>query len=209
MANKFYGKYKNVRDAVWKIMIDFGISKLPVSVTALAKQLDIIPLSYVQGTELIKFARLEELPKKEKAFIAHIENAWYIFFDDTQPRTKIRFYLAHELGHFLLGHELKINNRVKDITVEVLNGKKRKSTYETEADMFAMRLLAPACVLWGLNIVDEADIILLCGICTKEAKQRAKRMEELYEKNLFLKNPLERKVFDQFKDFIESMKSNY
>lgn len=209
MANKFYGKYKNVRNAVWKIMIDFRISTLPVSVTALAKKLDIIPVSYVQGIELIKLAGLENRLEKEKAFLAHIKNAWYIFFDDTQPRTKIRFYLAHELGHFLLGHEVKINNLNKDISVEVIDEKKRKSTYETEADMFAMRLLAPACVLWGLNIVDEADIILLCGICTKEAKQRAKRMAELYERNKFLTSPLERKVFAQFEDFIESMKSNY
>ena len=70
--------------------------------------------------------------------------------------------------------------------------------------MFASRLLAPACVLWALNARTPEEIAALCQISHQAAKFRAERMAILYERNRFLSSPLERKVYDQFKEFIET-----
>ena len=36
-----YGKYKNVRNSAWQALLDFNVTKLPVSVNSIAKQLGI------------------------------------------------------------------------------------------------------------------------------------------------------------------------
>jgi len=69
--------------------------------------------------------------------------------------------------------------------------------------VFASRFLAPACVLWGLNVHTAADIARICEISAEAAGIRAKRMAELYKRNMFLTSPLERRVYGQFEKFIE------
>ncbi len=79
---------------------------------------------------------------------------------------------------------------------------------ETDADSFAIRLLAPACVLWGLGLHTPDEIAAVCDLPLDIAKVRAKRMKELYERDKFLKKPLERKVFEQFREYIEVGRKN-
>lgn len=208
----FYGKYKSVRNAAWSVFIDFKIESLPVRVIPIAKQMGITVLSYLAGKEIIDFWGLGSLCKNSDGFTVLIGEGWYIFYDETLlPRTRIRFTLAHELGHFLLGHELKTimsDGGSVSFTEENIV-KKRKNPVESEADMFALRLLAPSCVLWSLNITEADDITALCGICLPEAKQRAKRMKVLYQRDKFLQDEKEKKVYEQFKPFIEMEKSNH
>jgi len=211
LNNKFYGKYKNVRNAAWNVLIDFNIKSLPIRVTQIAKKMGIIVLTYSAGNEIIDIWKLRELSMKNDGFTARIEDQWYIFYDENiRPKTRIRFTLAHEVGHFVLGHELKIapsGCRIGYTEENII--KKRKSPIESEADMFAMRLLAPACVLWGLNITEADDIVNLCGICMREAIERARRMKILYKRGRFMLDNREKRVFEQFKEFIEEEKLNY
>lgn len=69
--------------------------------------------------------------------------------------------------------------------------------------MFASRLLAPACVLWGLNFHTAEEIAKVCNISITAAQIRAERMDMLYKRNKFLISPLERKVYEQLKGFID------
>lgn len=100
------------------------------------------------------------------------------------------------MGHIFLGHALINNQYLRTVDVS-------KPIIETEADMFASRLLAPACVLWGLDIHSPEDISRICGISYTAAKIRAERMKILYKRNKFLTSPLEQQVYEQFKDFIQ------
>ena len=83
------------------------------------------------------------------------------------------------------------------------NEYKEKPEEETKADMFAARLLALACVLWGLRLHSENDISQICNISYQAATYRAQRMELLYKRNKFLTSQLERKVYSNFEDFIK------
>ena len=109
-----------------------------------------------------------------------INGQWYIIVDDSDYITVQRYSIAHEIGHILMG---------KDIS-------------EYEAERFAIDILAPACVLWGLHIHSAEDISRVCNISLTAARRRAERMSILYQRNKFLTSPLERQIFKQFSDFI-------
>lgn len=101
----------------------------------------------------------------------------------------------------MLGHELTTGfNHYRRITTG-------KPAQETQADEFAARLLAPACVLWALNINTANEIAAICDISQTAAAYRAKRMEVLLQRNMFLSHPLERKVYNAFSPWIETQKS--
>lgn len=76
-------------------------------------------------------------------------------------------------------------------------------TIEQQADAFAARLLAPACVLWALNVRTMTEIAELCDISNTAAQIRAERMKILYSRNKFLTSPLEKAVYDNFKEYIQ------
>ena len=64
-------------------------------------------------------------------------------YDESKPPERIRWTLAHEIGHIVLGHfEFENTSFFEGITSE------EYKTLETEANYFAKELLAP---IWVLN----------------------------------------------------------
>ncbi len=122
-------------------------------------------------------------------------------YDDSMPLSRVRFTIAHELGHILLGHEIVAGfSHFRKI-------QEGKPIEETQADEFAARVLAPACVLWALGASTADDIAALCGISKQAAQTRAQRMAVLRKRNKFLTHPLEKKLFAQFQPWIEEQKN--
>lgn len=185
-----YGKYKNVRNAAWQVLIDYNVNKLPIKVTDIVKKSNIKLLNNSD----CKFSKNNQL-----GVSIHIDNDWYIIIDDTMKIERIRFTIAHELGHIFLGHESLLHRTPNSIFIE-------KPEEETEADMFAARLLAPACVLWGLDLHTPEEIEKVCNISYTAAIYRANRMEILYKRNMFLTSNLEKQVYSNFSEFIKNHK---
>lgn len=185
-----YGKYKNVRNATWQVLIDYNINKLPVKVTNIVKQANI---------KLLNNSDCNFLKGNQLGVSIHLKNEWYIIVDDTMKIERIRFTIAHELGHIFLGHESLLHRTPNSIFIE-------KPEEETEADMFAARLLSPSCVLWGLNLHTPEEIAKICNISYQAASYRAKRMEILYKRNMFLTSNLEKQVYSNFSEFINNYK---
>ncbi|MGN0700496.1 MAG: ImmA/IrrE family metallo-endopeptidase [Oscillospiraceae bacterium] len=125
------------------------------------------------------------------------DGEWVIVYDDSDSMGRKRFTIAHELGDILLGHPLR------DGSQHAQTFDKHRPRVESEADMFAARLLAPACVLWGLGLHNATVISDVCRISYAAARVRAERMKILYEREKFLASPLERQVFEAFKPWIE------
>lgn len=182
-----YGKYAKLRNASWQLLVDCNINELPVNIISILSALNIY---------LCKNSDTNKLKDGEYGVSFLIDGQWYIVYDDTLPFNQKLFTLAHELGHILLGHPLK-KEREKS---------KRRSTFETQADMFAIRLLSPTCVLWALDLHTPQEISKICQIDINAAKIRAERMEVLYERNKFLTSSLERKVYHNFSAYIEEQK---
>lgn len=185
-----YGKYKNARDAAWRCLIDFNITSLPVKILGITKILDI---------KIVKDSEIRKLSPKESGKSYLVNDQWHIIYNDAEPKQRCKFTIAHELGHILLGHDLKNGDYTRSFELS-------KPEEETEADIFASRLLAPACVIWALDLHTPEEIAQLCDISNQAAEIRAERMKILYQRNRFLLSPLERQVYRNFEEFINEQK---
>lgn len=185
-----YGVYKNSRDASWKCLIDCGITGLPIKPVAIAKHYGII----------CKDSNAIELGGASGE-IRNPDGEIYILTDVSQSVARRRFTIMHELGHYLLGH-------LGDTPLSRSRNSVRPEE-EYAAERFAVGVLMPACVLWGLGIHNAEDIAQLCGVSMQAAKIRAERMEILYQRNKFLLHHLERQVFQQFQRFIVNYKRSH
>lgn len=177
-----YKDYQNARDSAWKLLIDLNIKELPIKTGELCKALG-VAVRYYTPTD----------GSDGKSLI--VDGRPVILVSSAVPLSRQRFTVAHELGHILLGHvgKYELVNREPD---------PKDSPIEQAANVFASRLLAPACVLWGCGARTPKQIAALCNISYQAAEFRAERMAVLYQRNKFLTSPLERRVFEQFADYI-------
>lgn len=184
-----YRDYKNSRDLAWRVLLNEGINELPVKVGALCRGMG-IAVSYFSPTD----------GNDGKSMIAG--DRARILISSQCPVERQRFTCAHELGHILLGHvgQHELVNREPD---------PKDNPIEQAANVFASRLLAPACVLWALDARTPEKIAALCQISYQAASFRAERMALLYERGKFLTSPLERQVYDQFAEFIARKKAEW
>lgn len=183
-----YGFYKNIRDAAWQALLDFGCDRLPIDLSDICGQL---------GVVLLDNTIAQELRPTESGVAVRQSGIWYIIYDDTDIRGKQRFTVAHELGHILLGHAMKNGYYTRRNNIV-------KPDDETAADMFAARLLAPSCVLWGIGAKTAQQIATVCDISITAARIRAERIDLLRKRNKFLTLPIEREVYRQFQNYIEN-----
>lgn len=177
-----YEIYKNARDASWGFLIQHKIDNLPVDLKRITADMDIIVRKDNTGT----------LDADERGKAVNADGKLRIIVRDMSVPQK-RYTIMHEIGHIVLGH-----TEFDD----------RSDVDEYAAERFAIGVLAPACVLWGLDIHRAEDIAELCNISITSARIREKRMQELYARNKFLTSPLERQVLEQFSDFINSKRRN-
>lgn len=189
-----YGIYKGVRDAAWQCLVDYSITDLPV---------DLVKIATAARISLYKNSDVCILKGNESGICLFQDDEWYLVYDDEMTVGGRRFTIAHEFGHIFLGHELMNGRHGRTFNTD-------KPQQESEADIFASRLLAPACVLWGLNIHTPEEIAEVCQISKAASKIRAECMTQLYKRDKFLTSPLERKVYEQFEEFINiTIKQNH
>lgn len=180
-----YGIYKNSRNASWQCLVDFDIRSLPVNLKSIAEK---------AGIRIIKNKSVNVLSPSESAVSLCLKGKWHIIYDEEDTYERIRFSIAHELGHIFLGHATAKGYHERTVY---------RNEQESAADMFAIRLLAPACVLWALDLHRAEDIALKCKISLSAARYRAERMKILYERNKFLTHPMERRVYENFEEYIK------
>lgn len=188
-----YRDYQNARDASWRMLIDMGVNRLPVKISGILKALNIPAGTYKQNLALIQTMGLAELVRKTDGFTVLREGRPYIFYNGDMLPARIRFTLAHELGHLVLRNGF---SRFSGGVVTRSNAEPgtTRDPEEQAADVFAVRLLAPACVLHELGLFD--------------AGYRLRRLLLLEERGRYYLSPLERRVRDQFAEFIRYYKSS-
>lgn len=181
-----YRKYQKSRDLAWQILMQENVTELPVNIVQLCKQM---------GIRVQQYTPIDDNDGYCVLFLGRPR----IFVSKLCSPERQRFTIAHELGHILLEHvgQYQLINREPSST---------DNPIESEANVFASRLLAPACVLWALDARTAEEIAALCRISYQAASFRAERMKLLYQRNMFLSSPMERKVYEQFGDFIRSQK---
>ena len=208
-----YKNYQKSRDIAWKILLEDGVSTLPISVSDLCKKRGIFIVSYKQGSDLIRSLDLAPKTLLTDAFTLHIDGKYMIFYNDVCSNQRNRFSIGHELGHILLGH---LRDMPKGITTINREPSPLDDPIEQQANVFAARILSPACVLWGLGVQNQDQIQHICDISYQAARFRMDRLQLLYDRekiflkergySCFLMSPLEQKVYAQFETYIKKNK---
>ncbi len=188
----YYGIYRNVRNSAWQCLIDSQITSLPVDVLAISKAANV---------RVVKNSLVDDLLPSEDGKAYYDGSQWIIIYRDENLVELSRFIIAHELGHILLGHDLA-NVKYAQAQEFVFQEKS-----EQQADAFALRILCPACVLNDLDCYSKEDIMQYCRLPAKRAENRAQRIKMLRKKNVFLTDPVERQLYEQFEGYIKKQKT--
>lgn len=178
-----YEIYKTVRDASWRFLIQHNVQCLPIDIKPIITAIGIKIKRDINGL----------LRNDERGRTVNADGELYILVKD-EPIPQKRYTIMHEIGHIVLGHTEAFGSSDVD---------------EYAAERFAIGVLAPACVLWGIGVKTAEEIAEMCNISITAAKNREKRMAELYARNKFLISPLEKQVFEQFSDFINNKKGDF
>lgn len=203
-----YRQYQEARDTAWRALLRMREKRLPVDPEALAVLL---------GVEIHPFpdpkenGRLWTLANQVRGVCVslRVRGAWHMFArEGALDDSRRRFAVAHELGHLLLGTKTRsLAPGVRcfdsgDNQGDLIEDPQNMTDYA--ADIFAIRLLAPACLLHEMGVDTPGGIMALCGLPPRAAALRAERMALLNRRNVFYTNPLERQVRDAFQPYLLS-----
>ncbi len=174
-----------VERAALEVLLKHNIRSLPIK---------LVPIANNYGIRVKANTSAEILKPQERGKIIMF-NPPIIVLDDTLSEQIQRFTLAHEIGHWVLGH---LGNDLNSLSRKHLTNPQEK-----EAERFAARLLAPACVLWGLNLHTPQEIATFCNISMASARIVACELKKRYERENPFQNDIEIKVFENFKMWID------
>lgn len=117
----------------WDVLLKCGICELPVDLQKVCKGLGIGLFSYSQGYRIIQKFGLVQYAIGADGFLFQIDDFAIAFYNQQQSKGRRNFTIAHEIGHFALGHANT------DGAVRREPGSKNDSD-EIEANSFAARL---------------------------------------------------------------------
>lgn len=203
-----YRRYQDARDAAWRTLLRFSVRALPVDVRGIAAALGLSLHPFPDADQEPQLHALAARALGGAACVSlRLGRAWHAFLaPGVTEESHIRFALAHELGHLILAHETcALSPGVRAFQGRENAGDLIEAPQELDdyaADIFAIRLLAPACVLRDLRADTPSRISALCGLPPRASALRAERMELLLQRDAFFAHPLERQVHDRFRPYL-------
>lgn len=193
----------------WETLLACGITQLPVDLEQICKTLGLSLFSYTQGYRILQKNRLTQVSHGADGFLLRCQGSAIILYNPHLIPGRRRFTIAHEIGHFCLGHgeEEVVIHRTADRV-------KSRTPQEIEADRFASQLLAPTCILRNLGVRSPAAIRQTCHISAQAAEVclgRLMRMEALdaqwmaqWGRPYYFQSSTERALCRQFEAFIQA-----
>lgn len=167
-----------------KFLNEFGIHWLPVEAFDIIAKQDNWRLKYVDtlAYEIGKdkqYVLDHVMRSKDGVAIYDVRLDQYNIIlnnDESIPKTRMLWTAVHEIGHIYMGH---LTNKRTKITADLLSTEEYDQL-EFEADVFAGEVLASKWLMRQLDIVDEEDIAIICGISDDAALSRYKKATEDY-----------------------------
>lgn len=153
------------------LLISNTISNFPFSVTKMIMEMtDIQCRSFKRA---ISYGINIKALGSKSAVIVDYNGRCIIFYNECEPEERVRFSLLHELGHYILEHNLD----TKDLK---LYGKQ-----EIEANCFAAQILMPEQILLELQRRGKRiDSLFLMNKFCVSREAAAKRIDTMHKINL-------------------------
>lgn len=199
-------RYKHIKYITNNIFISYKLNSYPIDLFLLFKNFKNCRIvSY--STHMKKFSLTEEetisyFGSDEGCTIYNpLKDRYIIFYNDLDSYFKvperIRWTLAHELGHVLLEHH-KLSDKTKIFRSTLSDDE--YSWMETEANRFASLLLANPIILDRLNISSETDIKKYCNISLEASTYRYESLLK-WQKNRYT-TKYDLIILKQFENFL-------
>lgn len=105
----------------------------------------------------------------ESAVLIAMNGAYIIFYNQAQPKPRIRFSIMHEFGHYELGHKMNLSKE------DLLYG-----IQEIEANCFAAQMLMPEQLLRVCSqrgkVISEEFIVQSFAVSSEAARRRKRTL---------------------------------
>ena len=133
-------RYEEIKQLITELLSDYSISTLPIDVFLLAGKMSIKICKY---SEFVVDERIKIISASQDGMSCYVADSrsYLILYNDEMDSNRIRFTIAHEIGHIVLGHESSCEET------------------ESEADYFARNLLVPMGILIHRHISDYVEIV--------------------------------------------------
>ena len=164
-------RYNIVRNTCWKCLIECNVRTLPTPLGEICTH---------YGIGIVNDSDVKLLREDESGRIVCVSNTIRIIVNDRHPIQRRRYTIAHELGHYLLGHlgtdVSQLNRRRYDI----------KPGKESEADAFAARSSCSCvCPLGAGSAHCRRDSRTVQYVSTSGRLQSGKNEKTVPEEQLF------------------------
>lgn len=159
MTSKLYklANYRKASIIASKVLLDFNIKEFPFNFSKVIKRipdLKRVKYSSVAKRKDISISEVCNLYGSEEGALIFDGATYRIVYNDTQSIERQRFTLAHELGHYFLGHLKKDETIIQRNNLSEAHSK----ISEYEANRFARDILAPPYLVKHIPI-REPDIV--------------------------------------------------
>lgn len=159
--------YQKAEKAAYALLQINNVDALPINLKKISKifpNLKIKTYSWFAKTRKMSLEEVKDFANSNEGccYYKKSTKSYLILYNDTiENKGRIRWTIAHELGHFILKH-----NEITDKTIMSRNSltKKEYDTFESEANCFARNLLAPSPVLFNFNKISFQEVASLCEL---------------------------------------------
>lgn len=178
-------RYESIKQLVANVIQGTNVNKYPLNMLWLLNEFDI----KVSGYQQLKPSKEREcFLASDDAFSIDEGGIWRVYYNMSLKPTRIRFSLAHELGHILLNHQHQAEDDFD----------------ESEANFFAKYLLAPPCIIQeearrGV-IRCQTDISIIFGLGDEMT---------MYVSNYYYKWLRNYKIKNYYEDYEQQIKETY
>ena len=189
----YESNYYNTRNAAWDFLIKNNVKTFPLDLQSIIKNNHWQLWSYKNYARVYGFSRQDLIDISPDGFTdVDDKNNYRIVINEENSKFRCRFTVSHEIGHIVLHRTFRDSNKL-----------------EKEANMFATRILMPMVLIKELKIESAQDLSKLCDVSLQSAEIRLKRFEDIKGRERFYTNPLEIKVYNNLKPFIEKTKKEH
>ncbi len=202
---------KEIKEAVYKTLVHYGNSFIPIKIKELTRSFEnirLIKYSKHMKKMNLSYPNMLNFAGTKDACTDYYANAdfYIIYYNDIDLNItssyRYRWNIAHELGHVVLKHHIE-HKKTRIFRNEL-------STYEyneleEEADYFASLILVPHAALLGFQIKNANYIKLMCKISEPAAKRRYHEFME-WQSHVNAQDEYDNRIFHLYYNFIYKRK---
>ncbi|MEN3133312.1 ImmA/IrrE family metallo-endopeptidase [Bacillus albus] len=203
--------YSLAQRCAYQTIFESELTTLPINFRKIERcfpNLKIRTFSWMAKTHNMSFKEVCKWARSEEGccWYRESDNTYIILYNEKigSPQ-RIRWTIAHELGHFILKHNQRSNKRVMS------RGPLSDSEYEVfekEANCFARNLLVPipifSKILTEVSTINLFDIGEICDISYEAAEYIINHLNDIQHKGLCI-HSLYPQIAIPFEEYIENL----